>query len=392
MNILLITKNLPYPLDQGGNIRNYYLMKYLSRYHRLFLVSIVRSRKEAGYVEQVKPFCERVEGVLLERTASLKLRDVVRSCLSPLPYTVLANSDDRVRVAIDQVIKDCQIDIIQLQELYVAANIDIAECEQPVVLDAFNRESAILRRMAAVSANPVKRLFYRIQMRKMDEFERKIVGRAMAVFAVSALEQRYFSCLNCRVFCVPNGVDEIRARVQPEEPRLLFTGLLRYPPNRDGVTFLVRNIWPLVCRAFPGAVLEIVGRDPGRGLLRYRSPQIQFYSGVDDLTPFLERARVLVVPLRAAGGTRLKILQAFGAGIPVVSTSIGAEGLDVEDDRHLLLRDDAASFADAVVRVLRGGGVAERLAENAARLVERRYLWKNIVQACASAYASTTGG
>jgi glycosyltransferase involved in cell wall biosynthesis len=156
---------------------------------------------------------------------------------------------------------------------------------------------------------------------------------------------------------------------------VLFFGALNYFPNEDGVLWLLREVWPLVERSSPAARLKIVGQHPTSGILALRGPRIEIAGKVDDLRPHLASASVCIAPLRIGGGTRFKIVEAMAMSKPVVSTSLGAEGLDVEPGRHLLIGDDAASFAAAVSRVLADPELGAGLGRNGRALVEARYSW-----------------
>jgi glycosyltransferase involved in cell wall biosynthesis len=178
---------------------------------------------------------------------------------------------------------------------------------------------------------------------------------------------------------IPNGVDVDHFRRRPDAPadrsRAVFFGTLNYFPNQDGVRFLLSEIWPRIAGAVPGARLDVVGPHPTAEVLACRGPRLDVTGPVDDVRVPLERAGVVVVPLRVGGGTRLKILEAMAMSRPVVSTTIGAEGIAATDGRDILIADDPAAFARAVQRVMEDPGLAARLGEGGRALVERRYSW-----------------
>ncbi len=386
MNILVLTKNLPYPLDTGGSIRSYYLLKHLSERHNIFLISIARSEKEFAWKYKLEEFCKKVELVLLERTFAAKAFDFARSFLNPLPYTVLANTNPKISKLAEEMIANYGIDLIQIEELYLGANIDVAERKLPLVLDAPNIEALILQRMAEIEKSFLKRLFFRLQARKMEGFERYAASSADAVFAVSASEVDYFSGLNAHSFFVPNGIEALRAAPRGKGSSVLFTGTLSYPPNEDALHFFLSEIWPRLENA--GLTLEIVGRKPSPRLLSAASEKVVFHTEVDDIAPYFKQAKVMVVPLRAGAGTRFKILQAFAEGIPVVSTAIGVEGIGACDGKHLLVRDEPDAFADAVINLWQNEELASSLAANAAQFVEEHYSWDKIITTCHEVYES----
>jgi polysaccharide biosynthesis protein PslH len=183
---------------------------------------------------------------------------------------------------------------------------------------------------------------------------------------------------------VPNGVDdEFFTRQSFDEAKpgsIVFTGAIRYQPNADAVTYFVRRVWPLIRDLEPSATFNIVGADPPDEVIRLGELSGVNVSGsVEDVRPWLRSASAVVVPLLSGGGTRLKILEAFASGRPVVSTSIGAAGLDVEDDRHLIISDRPMDMAQSVVSVLRNRRQAQNLSDNAYELVQANYRWSTIV-------------
>jgi glycosyltransferase involved in cell wall biosynthesis len=167
---------------------------------------------------------------------------------------------------------------------------------------------------------------------------------------------------------------------------MLFTGLMAYAPNHDACLWFCRDILPLVQRQIPDAHLTVMGRYPKPEVEALASKQVTVTGGVEDATPFFQRAAVCVVPLRLGSGTRLKILEAFAKGKAVVSTTLGAEGLEAVDGQHLLIADDPASFAAAVVRLLKDADLRQRMGQAARALVEQRYDWRQIVENVERAY------
>ena len=386
MKILVLTKNLPYPLDQGANIRNYYLLKHLAEEHEIYLLCIARSKKEVSLTGELLQFCKQVECVYLPRSAAAVAKDLLAGLFSPLPHTVIANTNEKLKQLAEKTINTCGIDLIQVEELYLAANILQIPERCAFVLDAHNSEPLILERMAQIAVNPLKRFFYSRQKARMARFEEQAARKAALIFAVSAEEQAYFQRFNKRVFVVPNGIEEVARKAAPAANRLLFTGLLSYPPNRDSLLFFLQQIWPVVRAKDSSVCFDIVGRSPDQKLLSYADERTFFHPAVDDIAPYFAQAKILVAPLRAGGGTRFKILQAFAEGIAVVSTAIGAEGLAANNNTHLLVRDEPDSFAEAVLQLCSSDALVKEITANAAAFVEENYLWSSIVKNCLTAY------
>jgi glycosyltransferase involved in cell wall biosynthesis len=263
----------------------------------------------------------------------------------------------------------------------------------PTVLDNQNIEHELLERVARSSASLPRMVFNNIEWRKVRRLEHEAWRSVTVNLATSALDaERIRAAVDVPVEIVPNGVavdayDD--ARNHPRTAgRVVFVGAMRHQPNADGARWYVQHVHPLVLDAVPEATFEIVGADPPENLVQMASTTVRVTGRVESVVPNLAAASVVVVPLHAGGGTRLKILEAFAAGVPVVSTTIGAEGLDVVPNQHLLIADTAHDFADAVVRVLRGVNLPDTFRiKDARQLVEDRYDWKTgVVPALTSAY------
>jgi sugar transferase (PEP-CTERM/EpsH1 system associated) len=258
----------------------------------------------------------------------------------------------------------------------------------PVVLFQHNVEAMIWERRAKVASNPIVRLYMREQWRRMQRVEREQCLRFDHVVAVSPEDAAVFRDRYGveRVSSVPTGVDTEFFRPSGTVSRvpgsIVFTGSMDWMPNEDGMAYFVEEILPLVTRAVPEATLAIVGRNPTarvRALAEGRS-DITVTGTVPDVRPYLEAASVVVVPLRIGGGTRIKIYEAMGMERAVVSTTIGAEGLDVVDGEHILLADDPQSFADAVIALLRAPDRAEQIGQQAASHVRAHFGWAAVAE------------
>jgi glycosyltransferase involved in cell wall biosynthesis len=247
----------------------------------------------------------------------------------------------------------------------------------------------IWHRHAEVQRQALAKAYFREQWRRMWRFERDECRRFDQVIAVSAadagtLEREYGIG---EVGAVPTGVDTEfftpTAGVVPDPLELVFTGAMDWMPNEDGIRWFVSDVLPLVQQRLPGATLTVVGRNPPESIraLAGRDPRVRVTGTVPDVRPYLENAAVVVVPLRVGGGTRLKIYEALAMERPMVSTSIGAEGLPLEDGVHLSIADDAPAFAGAVVSLLQDPDAASRMAQAGARYVRANCGWDQAAEA-----------
>ena len=255
----------------------------------------------------------------------------------------------------------------------------------PVVLFQHNVETMLWRRMAHTEKAPWKKVSYSIEAWKMASYETQALRRFQHVIAVSEHDRNAMLGLSsgCSITVVPTGVDTDKYRASPsvsgDPPVVLFTGSMDWEPNVDAVEYFCREIWPTVLSAFPNARFQIVGRTPSARVRSLASASVEVTGTVPSITDYLRSATVVVVPLRIGGGTRLKIFEAMAMAKALVSTSIGAEGLDVRDCQDLMIADNAQSFAAAVVRLLKEPEL-RRSYEQAAATLAARYDWSQIAR------------
>jgi glycosyltransferase involved in cell wall biosynthesis len=208
----------------------------------------------------------------------------------------------------------------------------------------------------------------------MSRYERRTLAQFHHIVAVSENDRQHMLEMDpaCEITVVPTGVDTQQFQVAPSSsatpPRIVFTGSMDWEPNIDAVEYFCGQIWPRILAEFPDAIFQIVGRTPFAKVQRLASKSVQVTGTVPSVTDYLRDATVVVVPLRIGGGTRLKIYEAMAMGKALVSTSIGAEGLSFQNGRDLLLADDASSFADAVLLLVRDGQLRRKFEQAAVQL------------------------
>jgi glycosyltransferase involved in cell wall biosynthesis len=248
----------------------------------------------------------------------------------------------------------------------------------PSVLFTHNVEAEIYLRQVTVARDPVRRAVWSNQTRKMERYEREALSLFDRVIAVSERDAKHFrDRYGIRnVFPIPTGVDLDFFAYHPpgEEPLVVFTGSMDWRPNQEGIEWLLREVWPEVRKGVPRASLKIIGRDPPARLVRAaEGAQVEFTGFVDDVRPHARGAAACVIPLLVGGGTRIKAYEAMAQGCPIVSTTIGMEGLPAEPDRHFLLADKPREFAAALLSLLRDRAQGDRIAQEARRFVEASF-------------------
>jgi glycosyltransferase involved in cell wall biosynthesis len=400
VRVAIVDEELPYPLNSGKRIRTFQLVSRLALRHRIIYVCHRNvDPQEAALAESV--FRDlgievlSVNRVVPSKSGPLFYGRLAANLLSPLPYSVASHTSNPLRMAIDEIAARGDLDLWQAEWTPYAESIDRPDCV-PRLIMAHNVESQIWRRYYESERNPVKRWYIGHQRRKFEQFERQVFRQADRIVAVShedaTLIREQFGA--DRVEVVENGVDT--TYYQPEsssrEPgRILFLGSLDWRPNLDALDQLLGTIFPAVLGQQPSARLSLVGRNPPVSLRRRVEsiPGVELHANVPDVRPFLARSSVMVVPLRIGGGSRLKILEAFAAGLPVVSTRVGAEGLRVQSDVELKVVNGVEQMAAEVLAVLRNRAPGLARAERGRRLVEDEYDWEILAQRLEGLWART---
>jgi glycosyltransferase involved in cell wall biosynthesis len=394
MNVLWLTFGLPYPADAGARIRDFYLIREAARTSRIHLFSLAPPGDPAD-VGQLRDFCKSIETFALPRSLSgRQLASFIRCSLARRPLATFPFYYTEAVSRLRSIIAREKIDIFQVEHSLLGAYLDAAPRQGScrTVLSLHNVCFEQYRQMARLEVGFAARALYRLKAFAMSRAERYYIPRVDCCVVVSLAERELLqrALPEVRPVVIENGVDCAQLQPLPESAPgsgLLFAGVMSYPPNTDGVMFFARSILPRIRAFVPDVKLFIVGHSPPAPVEALgREPGIEVTGYVNDILPYYRLSNVTVVPLRAGGGTRLKILESMALGRAVVSTTAGCAGLDVRHGVHLLVADHPQQFADCVVQLLGDDALRAELAGNARRLVERHYDWSAIGGRLASAH------
>jgi len=399
MRILWVKADKLLPVQNGGNIRTYHVLRYLSSRHDLTFYSYYGGAPDPGYERELQNQLPGSVAVCTEKpelSGAARGLDYLAQVRHHAPYAVGRFSHPRVQKQLQTWFREQNFDIAVCDFLDAAVNFP-GSFTIPCVLFQHNVESEIWRRHAATAVNPAKKMMYQMEYRKMLRYERAAVCKFQHVIAVSendrALMMRWVD--GDRITVIPTGVDLTEYRPSPPlagsgqndgddpAPLIIFIGAMDWEPNIDGVEWFCGEVWPQVKAAVPQARFRIVGRNPDRRVQKWASNandhSIEVTGRVPSVVDHLRQSAVVIVPLRIGGGTRLKIYEAMATGKAVVSTTVGAEGLDVNHGQDIVLADDASRFAEAIATLLRDRGLRRRY-EQAAAETASRYDWPAIGQ------------
>ncbi len=386
MRVLWVKAGKLLPVDSGGKIRSYNILRYLAREHELTLLSYYGGPRDADYetalVEEI-PGSKVIHTAAPDSNAWLSGLDYLYRLPRSAPYAVSKFTHRKVRSTLASWLASGHFDAAVCDFLSASDNFPVV-LKTPCVLFQHNVESSLWERMAKTEPNPVKKMAYTIESAKMTRYECATLDRFHHIIAVSGHDREQMLRMDptSEITVVPTGVDTQKFKIAPPSsassaPRVVFTGSMDWEPNVDAVDYFCAQIWPRIRTAFPGAKFQIVGRRPAAKVQRLASDSVEVTGTVPSVEEYLDKASVVVVPLRIGGGTRLKIFEAMAMGKALVSTSIGAEGLNITSGRDLLLADDANAFADAVLLLLRDAEIRRRL-EKAAVETAAQYDWSKV--------------
>jgi polysaccharide biosynthesis protein PslH len=393
VKILWVKAGKLLPVDSGGKIRSYNILRFLARAHSVTLLSYYGGRRDVRYEADIReelPGAETIYTAAPDSTPLEQSLDYLRRLPRSAPYAVSKFTNPSIAKAIQHWMAEHRFDVAVCDFLSASLNFP-QKLITPTVLFQHNVESSLWKRMAATESNPIKRMSFKIEAAKMSKYERAALRRFHHIIAVSENDRRQMLEMypSAQITVVPTGVDTGKFSLAPASTanpsRIVFTGSMDWEPNIDAVEYFCQQIWPGILAQFPDAIFQIVGRNPHGRVERLSAScsSVRVTGTVPSVGDYLRDATVVVVPLRVGGGTRLKIFEAMAMGKALVSTSIGAEGLDVESGRDLILADDASAFAESILLLLRDSALRRKYEEAAVALASQ-YDWSRIVLKFAS--------
>ena len=390
MRIQFMTQVLPFPLDAGPKLRAHHVIRYLAEAgHQVHLLSFIRPGETDEHVNVVRRMCASVETVPMVRSRMRDVRDGIRSVWTSRPFLVLRDHQAAMQEALERSTSLRSIDALHIDQLWMAPyGMSDRVSVGLKVLDQHNAVFMVPSRMADHHPNKLVRTLLRHEAARLEVFEREACRRFDRVVWVTH-EDRQAVLGDAGNHGTANPVIPIAADPTVERPlarprpfRVTFLGGLHWPPNREGVMWFVDSVWPRIAQALPSAVLTLIGKQGRTALpLGDRTRRVEAPGYVRDPRRLLSETSVFVVPLLSGAGMRVKILDAWCWGLPVVSTTVGAEGLSAAHGENLLIADQADAFADSVIRIARQRHLADRLALAGRTTVEAQYDWQTAYRA-----------
>lgn len=394
MRVLLLTQVLPYPPDSGPKVKTWNVLKYLARQHEVTLASFIRGDQSAE-VDVLRRYCRAVHTIPMTRSPILDGLALLHSLAIGQPWMMVRDDRAAMRRLVDRLAAETHFDIAHADQLNMAqyaARVPGAR----KVLDAHNALWLLYKRLAETMPAGPRRWLLERDWRLLKDYEGRLVREFDAVLAVSgedraALIEAAGGPRDITVIPIAVDTDEIPVVSRaPQAHHLLHLGTMYWPPNIDGMLWFVNEVYPLIRAQRPDVGLDIVGARPPQALtaLNGNGWNIHVTGYVNDPGPYLERAGVFIVPLRAGGGMRVKILEALARGLPLVTTTLGCEGIAVEHGRHVLIADTPEAFARETLRLLNDRALADELGRQGRRLIEAVYDYRAACQPLDALYGA----
>lgn len=400
MRVLMLTQVVVYPADAGPKVKTLQVLRYLAARHEVIYCTFARGEQEVKDARKLSNICRRVETAPIQRSKFSDARFLAESLLTGDSF--LLRRDDRavMRDMVRRLLREEQIDVLHVDQLNMMRFVP-ADWRGTVILDEHNAVWQVVERLRSRAGNPLSRLLLGREVRLIRKLEGEACRRAQVALAVSEHDQEALyevAGKEARIEVVPITVDAAQFtplwEARDPRPNLLFTiGTMFWPPNSEGVQWWLREGYESLRERCPDVQYDIVGARPPQSLLALAQQRagVHVHGYVADATPFWTHATALAVPLLSGGGVRVKILEAMATGVPVVSTTVGCEGLGVRHGEHLLIADTPRDFAGACATLLRDQELARQLAENARQLILQRYDAKIALRPLDLAYEQAQG-
>jgi len=393
MKILVLGSRIPWPLHDGGAIATYQVLKGLSNQGAEVVYFSFNTRKHfvsKELIEKHFPFCRVIDFPL---DANPNAFGAFKALLQGENYNISRFHNDAAKVSLKELLLREKFDVVHLEGLYVSPFIDVVKIAGlPVSLRQHNAEFQIWERLSKNSRNPLKKIYFRLLASQLKRHETEVLNRVDAIVPITHADLQLFSLMapGKSMYLLPVGQDEKTvSRTEFSEKAFFHLGSMEWIPNVEAVKWLVDEVWPLVRAKMPDAALHLAGKGLHKNDTRFTASGITVHGEIDDAADYMQNHGVMLVPVFAAGGIRVKILEAFNAGVPVISTGVGIQGIPAKHQSELLVADSSQDFAAAMLELQSNNELRERCISNAHELVKKHFQTHTLISGLVTFYEDT---
>lgn len=387
MKILMLTPYVPYPPASGGQIRTLNLLKYLSKNNEITLVSLYKNERDKQYIPALQSYCKHI--YLCKRPEKpWQLRTIWKAITSSDPFLIVRNYSEEAKKTVDRLLKQEDFDVIHAETFYIMPHIETSSI--PIFLVEQTIEYKVYQHFVNSLPFFIRPLFM-LDIKKLKKAEQYYWKKALLVGGVSEADKKEVQSLEPSInpVIIPNCAgDEMFVEQLTKKdllnPTILFIGNFDWLQNTEAVTILVEKIAPLIHKAVPRAKIIIAGQNANKKLTIQSGDNIEVISLTQDDSATVLRlyksSTIFIAPIFGPGGTRLKILAAMASGLPVISSQTGVEGLDLENNNHVLIANTPEEFVNETLRILKDPTLYESIRKAAYELAIEKYSWKHIAE------------
>jgi glycosyltransferase involved in cell wall biosynthesis len=402
MNILFLTQIVPFPPDAGPKVKTYHVLRALIKQgHSVTLVSFVRP-EEVKHLSALEEVCQAVHVVPIRRSRLADIGYMLRSYLTGRPFLIERDDLHPMQELVNKLVKDGDFHFIHADQLtmvqFAVRGASAIPGKNPkVIFDAHNAVWTIVERMRE-NASWLLKPVLGVEAKRVKRYEGELLKTVDHVLAVTDVDKAYLEeALNssnskederiAQISVIPIAVDTVQLQPinrDPASKNIVTLGTLHYPPNADGIRWFLNDVFPLIQKNNPDVSLTVIGKNPPQDFLDRAAREkdtIRVTGYVESLVPYLEASALMVVPVRAGGGMRVRILEAFAYAMPVVTTTVGLEGINAIPGQDVLVADSETNFANQVNQLLENPSLREKLSTNGRNLAESKYDWQVVLSA-----------
>ena len=387
MKILMLTPYLPYPPSSGGQVRSYNLIKHLSKHHQIYLVALIKSKHEKQYIDHLRKYCVRI--YVCQRSESpWTIKNILKSIFGPFPFLVVRNFSPQAKKIITKLLANNKFDLIHAETFYIMPH--IPKTKIPILLVEQTIEYRVYQHYVKNLRLPLAKLLFYFDIFKLTFWEKAFWKRANVVGAVSQEDKRSMlqNLPDLKIEIIPNAAGEDLYNLyrinKIAKPIFLYQGNFFWLQNIEAAQILANKVFPKILERIPNAKCLIAGQNAKTKIGNLKGDGIEILdippSSSSNVIDIYQKASIFLAPIEGPGGTRLKILGAMAAGLPVISSPTGVAGLDVADGQHVLIAKNNQQFVQQSVAMLSNKYYYQKIRKNARALIIEKYSWDKIAK------------